>query len=199
MENVVLATFTEESLAYQAYSEIKNDAANNTCFVSQIALMKMQDGNLTVKESYDDGSQTADDTWNGGLVGMLAGVIAGPVGMLLGASIGMLIGSAVDFSDASKNASYLENAAKKLSDGTTALVMLAAETDDALLDSKLSPFHATVTRYEAAVLQEEVEEAIRMQDDLAREACENLRKERSDARKARITELREKAKARLKL
>ncbi|MDO5111510.1 MAG: DUF1269 domain-containing protein [Clostridia bacterium] len=196
MENIVLVTFTEESQAYQAFSQIKNAPACDGCTISQLALLQKQGGKLSAKEYFDSGVQTSDDTLTGGLVGALAGILGGPVGMLLGASMGMLIGSIVDLNDADKEASYLEKATVKITDGTTALVALAIESDEAALDAQLAPFHASVTRFEAAVMQEEVEEAIRMQDDLAAQVREDIRQEKSAARKARIAELKEKAKAR---
>ena len=177
MENVILATFTEESQAYQAFSEIKNDPASDTCTVSQLALLQKQGGKLTAKEYFDSGVQTADDTLTGGVVGALVGILGGPIGMLLGTSVGMLVGSVVDMSDASKGVSFLEKAAGELTDGTTALVALALERDETMLDGKLAPFHAKVTRFEAAVMQEEVEEAIRMQDELAMQVRKNLHQE----------------------
>ncbi len=197
MENIVLAAFQEESLAYQAFSQIKNTPNSEGYTISQLALLQKQGGKLSAKEYYDSGVQTSDDTLTGGLVGALAGILGGPVGMLLGTSMGMFIGAIMDAGDADKEASYLEEAAVKITDGTTALVILALERDEAALDAALTPLHASITRFEAAVMQEEVEEAIRMQDDLAAQVRREIRREKSEARKARVTALKAKAKARL--
>ncbi len=196
MENIVLATFAEESKAYQAFSQIKNAPAGDGYTISQLALLQKQGGKLSAKEYFDSGVQTSDDTLTGGLVGALAGILGGPVGMLLCAGMGMFIGSIVDWKDADQGVSYLERAAAKIEDGTTALVALAIEEEEAALDEKLQPLQASVTRFEAAVMQEEVEEAIRMQDELAAQVQKNIRQEKSAARKARIEELKAKAKAR---
>ncbi|MDD4074915.1 MAG: DUF1269 domain-containing protein [Eubacteriales bacterium] len=197
MENIVLAAFQEESLAYQAFSKIKNTPSSEKCAISQLALLQKQGGKLSAKEYYDSGIQTEDDTLTGGLVGALAGILGGPVGMLLGASMGMFIGAVMDLGDAGKEASYLEEAALKITDGTTALVALAIETDETALDEELKPLNASITRFEAAVMQEEVEEAIRMQDELATQVRREIRQEKTEARRARIAELKAKARSRV--
>ena len=189
LENVIAVVFDVESEAYQAITELKNAAVTPDYVVSQAALVKREFGAVSVRDSFDIGVETRDDTYAGGLIGMLTGVLGGPIGMLLGGSVGSLIGSAIDAGDAAKNISVTECVAQNIGEGQTALLLMAQENVERSIEFKLSKFAVTVTRYDAAEVQAELEEAAKLQKELEKETQKRLRQEKSDERKAKIQEL----------
>ena len=94
-ENVILANYKVESEAYQALSELKRDTANANYTISQAIIVKRENGKLNVMDGFVNGMTTGDDTWMGGLLGGLIGILGGPIGVLLGGSVGMLVGGAM--------------------------------------------------------------------------------------------------------
>lgn len=184
MENVIAVTFSEENEAYRAFSEIKQSMISQSCIIAHLALLKKRDGHIVVADAADSGVTTTDDTRFGGMMGMLVGILGGPLGMLFGMAMGSMIGRLKDAGDARVGASMLEQVAAKLADGDVALVALAQENDEKMLDAKLSPYKVTTTRYPAAEVAAEVEQAMKLQEELASEARKKLR----EAKKAEIRE-----------
>ena len=95
--------------------------------------------------------------------------MGGPLGMLFGMAMGSMIGRLKDAGDARVGASMLEQVAAKLADGDVALVALAQENDEKMLDAKLSPYKVTTTRYPAAEVAAEVEKTLEVQKQLEKQ------------------------------
>ena len=163
--------------------------------MSTAALVKKENGSLRTLDAFDTGANTTDDMAIGGVVGALFGVLGGPVGVLLGGSYGMLLGSAFDTDDALANASLLEQIAGKMENGEVAIIGLAYEEDEAILDEKLSGFKTTIARFDAADVATEVEEAQQLEEEMARQARKELRDEKKAARKEKRAEKKEKMSA----
>lgn len=193
-ENIVIATFPVESEAYQALSELKRETANANYTIYQAVVVKKENDRLSMRDGFDTGRET-DDTWNGGLIGGLIGILGGPLGVLLGGSVGMLIGSAVDTGDVATNVSLLERAGDCMTEGETAMLLLAREDYETALTAKLNAFHANITRLDAAEVAAEVEHAQEVQKKLAKEARADLREERSNNFKAKVAKKREEIKS----
>ena len=193
-ENIVIATFPIESEAYQALSELKRETSNANYTIYQAAVIKKENERLNMRDGFDTGRET-DDTWNGGLIGGLIGILGGPLGVLLGGSVGMLIGSAVDTGDVATNISLLERAGDCITEGETAMLLLAREDYETALTAKLNAFRANITRMDAAEVAAEVEHAQEVQKKLAKEARANLREERSNNFKATVAKKREEIKS----
>ena len=194
MENIFVSVFEVESEAYQALSELKNNPGDEKSIVSSAALIKKTDGVIKVVDSFDTGTNTLDDTAIGSLVGMCVGIIGGPIGMLLGASYGAMTGMAVDSLDAIDEASMLEQIANKLDDGT-AIIGLAVEEDESILDGKLGAFKTVTARFDAAVVALEVEAARDAEKEMERLAKLDLRKQKKEEFKDKVEEKRSKIKA----
>ena len=145
-----------------------------------------QGGQLVAKDGFGNSAEAGDDTWTGGLIGSLVGILGGPLGILLGGSMGMLIGGAVDASEAAGTASLLERASECLADGETAILLLAQEEYETALTSKLNAFEVTVTRMDAAEVAAEVEHAKEVERQVAREARAKLRAEKGESFKAAV-------------
>ena len=191
-QNVIITTFEVESEGYQALTELKRYASSEDSFITQAVLVKKENGALRTLDGFDTGINTTDDTAIGEMVGALLGILGGPIGVLLGGSYGALIGSSLDAGDALDDASLIEQIAQKMLDGDVAIVALAEEEDETLLDKELSRFKGTIIRYDAAVVEAEVEEAIEMEKEMARLARKELRDEKKAARQEKIAEKKEK-------
>ena len=185
-ENLVLVNYTVESEAYQALSELKRESNNPNYTISQAMIVKKENGQLVVKDGFVNGMTTGDDTWTGGMIGSLVGVLGGPIGILLGGSVGMLIGGAVDAGDMADNTSLLEKAGDCIVDGETAILLLAQEEYETALTAKLNDFRVTITRLDAAEVAAEVEHAREVERQMAKEAREKLRAEKTEAFKETV-------------
>ena len=194
-QNIVVSLFEVESEAYQALTQLKQYPGDEKSYVSAAALIKKENGALRTLDGFDTGTNTTDDMAIGGLVGALFGVLGGPVGLLLGGSYGMLVGSVIDADDAGMNASMLEQIAKKMDDGEVAIIGLPFEEDEAILDQKLSQFKTVIARYDASVVAAEVEEARMLEDNMARQARQELRDEKKAERKEKRAEKKAKLSA----
>jgi hypothetical protein len=177
-KNVIVAVFKVESEGYQALSELKLAAGGETYLISAAALVKKEKDSCVYLDGFDTGVHTSNDAVIGGLIGMTVGLLAGPIGMLLGGSYGTLIGMTVDAEDAAFGASMLDQIAQKLDDGMIALIALAGEESNDALDAKLSKFDTVIARFDADVVAEEVDKAYEAQAAMAKQANEELRREK---------------------
>ncbi len=193
-ENLILANYKVESEAYQALSELKREASNANYTISQAAVVKKENGTLNIMDGFANGAAMGDDTWKGSLIGSLVGILGGPLGVLLGGSMGMLIGGAVDANDMADSASLLEKAGDSISDGETAIILLAQEEYETALTAKLNTFKVSITRFDAAEVAAEVEHAREVEKQMAREAREKMREERSEAFKESVAKKSEELK-----
>ena len=193
-ENVVLANYKVESEAYQALSELKRDTANANYTISQAMIVKRENGKLNVMDGFVNGITTGDDTWMGGMLGGLIGILGGPIGVLLGGSVGMLVGGAVDAGEMVGDTSLLEKAGDSIADGETAIILLAQEEYETALTAKLNDFDVSITRLDAAEVAAEVEHAKEAERQMAKETREKLRTERTEAFKETVAQKSEELK-----
>lgn len=192
MENIILAVFPVESEAYQAFTELKRDAASGRAVVSQAVLVLKSGGAIKTQDMFDTGIETTDDTWKGTLIGSCVGILAGPLGMLLGMGIGSLVGGGIDAGDYMQNASLLEKIASEMKDGSTAILALAQEEDAGAFDERFAKYRAQVTRYEAAAVQQEIDDAAAVEHQLNKEARAKLRAQKTEEYKAKLESARRK-------
>lgn len=192
MENIIAAYFKVESEGYQAITTLTGMLVTDQCGILEMALVKKNHGDMTICDRYNSGIHTTDDTAKGGLIGSLVGVLGGPLGVLIGGSAGALTGNIIDAKDAENTESLIETVAAKMQDEDMALIILAEEADEAILDSQLRGYDAEVWRFDAAVIAEEVEEAKEMEKELARQTRLRLRETKKEERKKNIEEKRNK-------
>lgn len=191
MQNVVAVIFKTESEGYQAMSELRQYPITEQTAIMQMMLVKRENNAFNVCESYD--SNLGDGMMVGGVVGSLVGILGGPIGVLLLGSYGALLGSAIDAGDAIADSALIETVAEKMVEGEVALVMLADEESEIALDAKLQKYDVEIARFDAAVVAEEVEEAIQVEKEMNRLALKELRdtktaefQEKVETRRAKI-------------
>ena len=188
MQSVIAAVFKNESEGFQAITELKKQPLDDKTFVFQMVLVKRGAQGIEICDRFDSEVLTSSDTVIGGLMGGFLGILGGPIGVLLGGAYGALIGSVVDADDALDNASILEEIAKKLNDGEVAIIGLTSEEDESVIDAKLAKFKVTVLRYDAEAVAEEVDKAQELEDAMARQARSELRKKKMAEGKEKVKE-----------
>ncbi|MCM1217663.1 MAG: DUF1269 domain-containing protein [Lachnospiraceae bacterium] len=192
MENVAMVLFDVESEAYQALAELKHDAVNASYTISQMGLVKKQNGRITPCEGFDSGVDTSDDFVIGGLLGGFVGILGGPLGVLFSGSLGALLGNVKDTLDAEKDISMLECVAEKTQEGQAALIALLQETDEQVFDRRVSKFKTEILRWDAAVIADEVEEAEKLEREMEKQARDRMRSQKREERRQNIEEKRNK-------
>lgn len=195
MQNIIAAIFENESEGFQAMTQLRQKPVTDDAAILQLALVKNRDNKIEVLDRFETGFDTSDDMLIGGLVGSLVGVLGGPVGVLLMGSYGMLAGSLFDMDDAINDEAMVETVAGKLLDGEVALIALADEKKEAYLDEQLGKFKTQIMRFDAAVVAQEVDEAEKMEKEMARQARAELRKSKKDDFKKGVEEKRSKISA----
>lgn len=186
-KNVVVAVFKVESEAFKALTELRQAASGATYLVSAAALVKKENGACRLLDGFDTGTDTSKGTAVGGIVGMVVGALAGPIGMLLGLSTGSLIGMSSDAGNAAYGASMLEQIADKLDDDMVAIIAITDEETEEALDGRLSAYDTVIARFDAKAVAAEVDEAYKMQDEMARQAREKLRDENAETLRQNFT------------
>ena len=175
MYNIIGALFTKESEAREAMAALTQAPQINGTTIYQISLVKRVEGVLKLCNNFTCDNLKSADTVKGGLIGGLIGLLGGPVGMLLGGINGALIGNIRDLDKKDDSAALIEQAAQKLGEGDIALIILADEANEGVLDHALVGYNTVIVRYDAKVIAKELEEAENMQEELARQLREALR------------------------
>ena len=197
-ENVLIVYFDIESEGYQALTEMRQDAfsQNNSILIEQASLIKRENGTIIEKDVFR--KNTGDGIVIGTIIGSFLGVIGGPLGVLLGMGVGATIGSLSSLDDDEENEGFLHSVTSRLQDNDVAIIAVVQEEDEAQLDGFFAKFDTTIVRYDAHVIEEEIEYAEELQKELARQARIQLRHERSDERKRKVEEKRAEVQARFK-
>ena len=196
MLNVVVSIFEVESEAYQAITELKNQKGLKTSIMSEAVLVDKKNGYYTILDNFVIEPDAMDDMAKGGLIGMCIGILGGPLGMLLGASVGSFAGVVSETDKTAETASMLEQMILKLSDNTLAIIGLAEEKDESEIDELLSKYKTIIARFDAAVVEQEVERAKDMEKEMENLAKLEVRKQKKEEHRAKVEERRDKMKAR---
>ena len=175
MYNIIGALFTKESEAREAMAALTRAPKINGTAIYQISLVKRVEGVLKLCDNFTSDDLKSGDTLKGGLVGGLIGILGGPIGMLLGGVTGALAGKLGDYDNKDDSAALIEQAAQKLGEGDIALIILADETKEDVLDHALVGYNTVIVRYDAKVIAKELEEAEKMEAEMIRQARETLR------------------------
>lgn len=194
-ESIIVVNFKVESEAYKALADLKLNPINDSFAATQAVIVRKEADHVLLKDSYDTGAETGDDTIAGGLLGALIGVIGGPIGVLLCGSWGMLMGSTLDMADSLDNASLVEKVCECLPNESTSLIALVSEGDEKTFDKAFDEFDAEVIRFDAAEVAAEIEEAEELQYQMEKEARKKLRDDKKAERKEKIEEKRAEVKA----
>lgn len=184
--HVVASLFSVESEAYQAFTQLRKQENTATCVVAQAALIKKTEGKIQLEEIFDPAESSP--VISGGLIGALVGVLGGPLGLLLGGSLGMLIGSDISLAESLGESTLIEAVASKLNQGDVAVIVLAEENDEAVLNNFFAAYKTTVLRWEAEQVREEIIQAAETELALQKQARAALRAQKNAERKQEFEE-----------
>lgn len=185
-QNIIVVLFDVPSEAYQAFSELKTYTQTVDTLIAQAVLIKKENSLVLPVESANFTANTAEGAWTGGIIGSLVGILGGPIGILLGGTAGALIGGDAGTDETIGETLLLENTARKLDDGSTAIVILAQESDEAVLDAFFNRFKSVILRQDAAVAQQDVLAALEAQQEIARQAHEAWKQQRKIEHKEKV-------------
>ena len=193
-ENFIISVFKNDSDAYKALSELKNERVTDNYIISQANIIKKENGSLHLADGFDVSGDYNDDTLKGGLIGTLIGIMGGPIGVLLGSAAGMLIGRVIDTEDAMDSAGMIEQVSDIISEGETALIILAQEEYETALTEKLGMYDVTVTRLDAAEVAAELEHAKEAEKQIAWEAWQKMHQKKTEEFREKVADKREELK-----
>ena len=183
-ENVLIIYFNVESEGYQAFSEISHSAfsKDKSTLIEQASLIKREKGNIIAKEVLHNGKERNEDIIVGSIIGGFLGVLAGPLGVLLGMGVGATLTS-LSFNDDEENTGLIHSVTSRLQDNDIAILAVVQEENEAILDEYFAKFDTTIVRYDAHVIEEEIEYAEKLQKELVHQARVQMRQKRSEERK----------------
>ncbi|EHH69505.1 DUF1269 domain-containing protein [Gluconobacter morbifer] len=154
--NILVLSFHEESKAFQAFSELKQRAADQKLVLINAAVLQRDTaGKLAIQDSWVNGS-AGDQVLTGTLLGSLVGLLLGPLGFLLGATTGALIGSGLSVESGEVQTSLIEQISASIPDGMTAVVATAQEYVPEVVDDLAASLGAAVLRRPVEAVEQEV-------------------------------------------
>jgi uncharacterized membrane protein len=194
-ENIIVATFSEDSRTYAALARLKELAAEDQIDLHDGAVVeRAQDGTLGLRDeagNEDDGVATL----TGGTIGLLIGILAGPLGVLLGGAMGLLAGAIVDAEDDDETDSVLEHISRSIGNGETAVLADVGESGPAPVDGAMAALDGRVTRYARKDVEAEIAGAEEAAHKARAKARKELRHQRREATvekvQAKLRELRD--------
>lgn len=132
-EHVLIVYFNVESEAFQALSEIRQNAVAHHGFVlfEQVSLIKREHGNVLIKDGFHNGEEIGGGMAIGGVIGSFIGILGGPLGVLLGMGAGATLGSLPALNDAEEKNSLIRSVTTRLQDGEMAILAVVQEENDA--------------------------------------------------------------------
>jgi uncharacterized membrane protein len=181
MENVLAVNFDEDSKAYSALTSLKQlDQQGQVKLGGAAVVIRSDDGHIETKDEIGDTDFAGTAT--GGVIGLIIGVLGGPLGVLLGGYTGVLVGSLYDMADADDTESALSAVARSVRPGRPALIAVATEQSNEVIDAAMSTLGGTVVRRDLDLVLSEIAAA----EDAQRAAEREARKKLHDERQAKV-------------
>ena len=153
MNKMIITVFNTEEKAYEGLTAFKTLHQNGDISVYATAVInKNETGEIKIKQISDNGPV---GTAVGMVSGALIGLVAGPAGMAAGAMVGMYGGMFYDLDNADVDSTFLDEVAKALEDGKTAVVTDVDEAWTAPVDNKMNALDAMIYRRNKAEVAED--------------------------------------------
>lgn len=157
-KRVAVMVFDQNSIAYEAFSKIKNNQGS-AYQIHQLAVVEKSedDKHFSIKDIID--LQTASNLNRGGFIGMLVGILGGPLGVLFGWILGDLVAAGITASEQKDTKTIFDKISKQITAGQTGLLMYYEEEDNEALNAiVMNELHGVITRFDYEDIQEEVKE-----------------------------------------
>ncbi|MGX7058806.1 DUF1269 domain-containing protein [Vagococcus humatus] len=181
-KRVIILTFEQESVSYQAFSEIKRLHNQREVRGEQMAVISHKEDGSHQFEMQDFIDFTgADHSAKNSTIGMLIGLLAGPLGMMLGWFAGGMIGGAKDAKEITTATSIFEHVGKDIAEGETGVVLIADEDDNRPLNQLIfNKLGGNITRLELEDVEEEITDAKELEQDMAEHAVKTWQEKREE-------------------
>lgn len=169
-KKVLIMTFEHDSVAYQAFSELKQLHVDQKIVGEQMAVvLNDEDKRLEVKEFLDFTGR--NKTAKGSMIGMLIGILGGPLGVLLGWFSGSLIGATGDAREVKDAMSIFDQTLSLITPGKNGLIAIATEETTHVIDDLIyDELNGRVVRMDAEYVMEEVKRAQETERELEKDA-----------------------------
>ena len=192
-ENMLMVTFNSIDDAKKVYEKLKRANKDTKCNyqVLQTVLVKNEGDKISVLDQHTEVFNELGKTMIGGVVGVVLGVLIGPFAGFVLAGVGAMIGSGFDISEQSESESMLYQMYSRIYDGDIAIIAIVQEEDELEINSSIGHISKNIYRWDAAEIREEAEYAADVRDNLIREARTQMKKKKSDKRRAKITEYKD--------
>ena len=154
-EAVLLATFEEQSRAYEALSQITALDASSHVSLREAAVVA-RDGHGVLSLVEHSAPHAHAGLLTGVISGLLAGTLAGPVGIAVGGGAGGLAGEVHDSDSSEDTERVLHRIARDIPNGSTALLAALGEYGFEAVNSVVRTLGGTVTRYSRADVEAEI-------------------------------------------
>lgn len=172
MNRIIVSIFENEEKAYKGQSALKElHLSGDITLYATAVISKNDEGKVEMKNLSEKGPL---GTRVGMLSGAFVGLIGGPIGMALGASVGALGGMLYDASNEAFSGNFIDEVAKELENGKTAVIAEVEEGWKTPVDTKMAELHAMVFRFNQS---EKKEELFQREWDTAKAELEELKEE----------------------
>jgi uncharacterized membrane protein len=205
MTNLIIAHFTQEAEAQEAFSKLQNlEKIGDITIYEMAVVVKDAEGKASVVEAMSaEGTEPLSDM----AIGAVIGALAGPVGLVTGMLVGTLTGSVAESDHYGFDEDFLSKVTDQLQPGASVVVLEVEEDDPVFIDSTITLLGATMTRtdvnyeytkYSDEELEEYEEDILAVRDKLKTAVDEEKDKlhkkiaKLKGKRKERIEELKEK-------
>ena len=158
-ENMIIVNCKAPGEAFQILTLLRKEPEAKGLKISHGAIVKKENGELSLQDGFTADGAEGGRAWTGGLIGGLVGLLAGPVGALVVGGVSAALGRAMDKKEEENIDVLLEKAGERLSDGDTAVLLLAAEEEENALAEKLNGFQIVVSRIDTEAISAEIAKA----------------------------------------
>jgi len=155
-QNILVLGFDEDSTAYQAFSVLKQSAAQDRLGLEEGMVVERDvRGMLHIREQVSAAAGMPGAAL-GGLLGAVIGLLGGPLGVLLGGTTGLLFGSASDCDRADYEQCLMAQMAEMIPAGTTGVIALVNESSEEVVNGDMRQFDAVILRSPVSDAQAEL-------------------------------------------
>lgn len=153
MNRIIVSIFDNEEKAFKGQSALKELHLKGDISLYATAVISRNDEGEVAMNSLSE--QGPLGTRVGMISGAFIGLIGGPIGMALGASVGALGGLLYDTNNRAFAGNFIDEVAKELENGKTAVIAEVEEGWKTPVDTKMAELQALVFRFNPAEEREE--------------------------------------------
>lgn len=143
--HIVVFTFPEEALSYQAFSKLKQYHSDGLTNLEQIVIIKREENGAF---SFEEAAylKHSSKSSKGALIGMAVGILGGPFGILFGTLAGGVVGSTKEIKHVKEVQELFKRTVGKIEPGSTGVMGIGEEFDHSVLDGLALELNGKLSR-----------------------------------------------------